>query len=139
MAAKKRVAKPEPGSAQADPAVVTFLRALDHPLKPEIEAVRKIILGVSPTIREGLKWNAPSFRTTEYFATLNLREGRVWLILHLGAKLKDNTKDLQIADPAGLLKWLARDRCLVTFADARDIQAKQAALEGIVRAWIGQL
>ena len=46
---------------------------------------------------------------------------------------------MQIADPAGLLKWLARDRCLVTFADGKDIQAKRAALEAIVREWIRQL
>jgi hypothetical protein len=48
----------------------------------------------------GTKWNAPSFRTTEFFATLNLRAkdgvDRVWLVLHLGAKVKDNAKDLQI-------------------------------------------
>ena len=143
VAAKKRIAIPEPRDSQTDPAVVAFLRALNHPLKKEIEAVRQIILGVSPEIREGIKWNAPSFRTTEYFATLNLRakngKDRVWLILHRGAKAKDNTKSLKIADSAGLLKWLAKDRCLVTFGDAKDIQAKQATLEGIVRAWIGQM
>jgi hypothetical protein len=143
MAAKKRVAKPEPESSQSDPAVIAFLRDLDHPLKKDIEAVRQIILGVSPEIREGIKWNAPSFRTTEYFATLNLRakdgNDRVWLILHRGAKAKDNTKELKIADPAGLLEWLAKDRCLVTFNDAKDIRAKLRALEAILREWIGHL
>lgn len=84
---EKRVAKPEParsltGSSQTDPAVVAFLRKLDHPLKREIESVRQIVLGVSPEIREGIKWNSPSFRTKDYFATLNLRakdgQDRVW-------------------------------------------------------------
>jgi len=143
MAARKHVAKTEPGHSQTDPAVIAYLRELDHPLKKEIEAVRRIILGVSPEIREGIKWNAPSFRTKDYFATLNLRakdgKDRVWLILHAGAKVKDNTKGMQIADPAGLLQWLAKDRCLVTLADVKDIQAKRAALEAIVRAWIRQL
>ncbi len=138
-AAGKRVARPKSVGSQTDPAVITFLRELDHPLKKEIEAVRRIILGVSPEIREGIKWNSPSFRTTEYFATLNLRQGRVWLILHMGAKVKDNTKGVQIADPAGLLEWLAKDRCVVKFSDAKDIQAKRAALEGIVREWIRQM
>jgi hypothetical protein len=50
-------------------AVDEFLRALDHPFKSEIETMRKIILGAHPTVSEGTKWNAPSFRTTEYFAT----------------------------------------------------------------------
>ena len=142
MAAKKRVAKPEPSSSQTDPAVTAFLRELDHPLKQEIEAVRKIILGVSPEIREGIKWNAPSFRTTDYFATLNnpRARDRVMLILHKGAKVKDNTtKEMQIADPAGLIKWLAKDRCLVTLGDRTDIQAKRSALEAIIREWIRQL
>ena len=144
MAAKKRVARREPSSSQTDPAVTAFLRELDHPRKKEIEAVRRIILGVSPEIHEGIKWNAPSFRTTDYFATVNLRakggEERVWLILHTGAKVKKTaTKGMQIADPAGLLKWLAKDRCLVTFAEGKDIQAKRVALEAIVRDWIRQL
>ena len=60
-------------SDATDPAVIDFLDKLEHPLKPEIETIRQIILGVSPTIREGIKWNSPSFRTTDYFATLNLR------------------------------------------------------------------
>ena len=143
MTARKRSAKAEPSSTQADPAVVAFLRELDHPRKKEIETVRQIILRVSPEIREGIKWNAPSFRTTEYFATVNLRarggEDHVWLILHKGAKVKDNsTKEMQLADPAGLIKWLAKDRCLVTLGNRKDIQAKRAALEAIIREWIGQ-
>ena len=79
-------------------------------------------------------------RTTEYFATVNLRaRDRVQLILHRGAKAKDNsTKGMQIADPAGLIKWLAWDRCLVTLGAGKDIQARRAAFEAIVREWIRQ-
>jgi hypothetical protein len=113
------------------------LADLDHPLKSEFEAIRKVILGVSPNIGEGIKWNAPSFRTTEYFATMNLRcRDRVQLIFHLGAKVKDNTKDLKVADPAGLIKWLATDRCLVTVGTGKEIAANREAFEKIVRAWI---
>ena len=142
MGAKKRVAKTELDGEQTDPAVSAFLRELDHPRRKEVEAVRQIILGVSPEIREGIKWNAPSFRTTQYFATLNnpRARDRVLLILHKGAKVKGNsTKGMQIADPAGLLKWLAKDRCLVTLGDIKDIQAKRAALEAIIREWMRQL
>ncbi|WP_437963787.1 DUF1801 domain-containing protein [Sorangium sp. So ce260] len=130
--------EPVTTSSRTHPAVIAFLRELDHPLKQEIEALRQIILGVSPDIREEIKWNAPSFRTAEHFATFNLRtRDRVRLILHLGAKVKDTaTKGIDIADPAGLLEWLAKDRCLVTFSDGKDIQAKRPALEAILRAWI---
>lgn len=127
-----------PGSPQEDQAVVAFLRELDHPRKQDIEAVRQIILGVSPEIHEGIKWNAPSFRTTEHFATFNLRgKDGIRLILHMGAKVKGTaTSGVKIADPAGLLEWLAKDRCLVTFSDGKDIQAKRAALEAVLREWI---
>ena len=123
---------------QTDPAVVAFLRELDHPMKKEIESVRKLILGASPEIREGIKWNAPSFRTTDYFATFNLRtQDSVRLILHMGAKAKATAKTgVKVADPEGLLEWLAKDRCLVTLGDKKDIQARRAALKALVREWI---
>ena len=137
---KKSVVKPKPNDAQTDPAVIALIRELKHPLKKEIEAVRKIILGVSPKIHEGIKWNSPSFRTTDYFATLNLRNDRVWLILHTGAKVKASaTKGLEIADSTGLLKWLAKDRAVVTFDSGKDVAAKRAALAAAVREWIRQI
>ena len=67
--------------------VEAFLEKLDHPRKPEIEALRRIILGAHASVHEGIKWNAPSFRTTEYFATFHLRaKDGVALIFHRGAK-----------------------------------------------------
>jgi hypothetical protein len=124
-----------------DPAVITFLSELDHPLKKEVETVRQIILGVSPEIREGIKWNAPSFLTTDHFATFNLRtQDRIRLILHTGAKVKATAKQgMKLEDPTGMVEWLAKDRCLVTLGNGKDIQARRAALESIVREWIGQL
>src|SRR5262245_2882010 len=140
VAARKRSGKPESRTSQTDPEVIAFLRDLDHPLQAEVEAVRRIVLGVSPEIREAVKWNAPSFRTTEFFATFNLHNGRVWLILHRGAKAKASTTNrTKVADPAGLLKWLAKDRCVITFADGKDVRAKKAALRNIVREWIRRL
>lgn len=132
---------PGEAAAQADPAVEAFLRELEHPRKPEIEAVRRIILGVSPTIREGIKWNAPSFRTTEYFATFHLRtRDSVRLVLHTGAKARATAATgLDIPDPSGLLQWLAKDRCLVSLADGAQVEARRAALEAILRAWIRHL
>lgn len=140
-AVKKSGATPEPDAARTDPAVNAFLAALDHPRKQELEALRQLILDISPEIREGIKWNSPSFRTTDYFATINVHaEDQLRLILHRGAKVKDSaTTGVKIADPAGLLKWLAKDRCLVTLSDAQDFQAKRAALQSIVRDWIRQL
>lgn len=110
-------------------------------MKKEIEVVRKAILGVSSKIQEGIKWNAPSFRTTEYFATVHLRTlDLVQLVFHRGAKVKaDATKGMQIADPAGLIKWLAKDRALVTVGAGKEISANKAALQAVVREWIQHL
>jgi uncharacterized protein YdhG (YjbR/CyaY superfamily) len=144
--AAKRPAKKAPvkksasaaAASQTDPAVAAFLRDLDHPLKKEFEAVRRIILGVSPEIGEGIKWNVPSFRTPkEYFATIHVRSKEtVQLIFHLGAKVRHDQKSMNIADPKHLMKWLAEDRCMITLGKGRDIPANRAAFEAIVRAWI---
>jgi hypothetical protein len=125
---------------QSDPTVVAFLHELEHPLKRDIEAVRRIILGVSPDIREAIKWKAPSFRTTEFFATFNLRaRDRVQLVFHRGAKARDDTTKMAIPDPAGLLEWRATDRCLVTLGGGKDVPGRRAALEAVVREWIRRL
>jgi uncharacterized protein YdhG (YjbR/CyaY superfamily) len=124
--------------ASTDPAVVAYLRQLDHPLTKEIKAVRLIVLGTSAHISEGIKWNVPSFRTEkEWFATFNVRaRGSVQLIFHLGAKARPDRKAFKLADPRGLVKRLGNDRALVTLGAGHDIVANRKALEAIVRAWI---
>lgn len=113
----------------------------DHPLAKEIEAARRIIIGASPAISEGVKWNAPSFRTEkDWFATVNLRSKEsLQLIFHLGAKARPDLKAFKLADPNGLMKWLGKDRAMVTLGAGRDIPANKKAFEAIVRAWIKHL
>jgi hypothetical protein len=129
------MAKAKKATAQT---VDGFMAALRHPLKPEIEAVRRIILGAGKGIGEGIKWNAPSFHTGEHFATFHLRAtDSVQVIFHLGAKVKDlPVKGLQIEDREGLLKWLAKDRGIVTLRDMKDVKARGPALADIVRQWV---
>ena len=113
---------------------------LKHPLKADIAAVRSIVVGVGSRIREEIKWNAPGFRTTESFATVNLRSlDRVQLIFHLGAKVRKSMPEVKIADPAGLIKWLGADRCLVTVGAGMELTAHTDELQKIVRAWIKYL
>ncbi len=115
--------------------VESFLAALNHPMKPEILAVRQIILGVDPSITEGTKWNAPSFRTTEWFATFHLRaKAGLQVILHLGAKAR-RSPDIAFEDP--LLVWLGKDRASGTFRDVDDVEAKREAFAALIRQWIG--
>jgi uncharacterized protein YdhG (YjbR/CyaY superfamily) len=114
---------------------------LGHPLRKDIDAVRTIVTEVSPKISEGVKWNAPSFRTDrEWFATINLRsQDSVQIILHLGARARPNQKAFKVADPNHLMKWLGKDRAMVTLGAGRDIGAHRKAFEAIVRTWIKYL
>lgn len=138
-------ARPKPSTAvpaSVMPASVdAFLAALDHPHKPEILALRRIILDVDPGVREGIKWNAPSFSTSEHFATFHLRaKDGVQIILHLGAKVRASAiTGVVIADPSALLEWLAADRAAVKFRDLRDIEARGAAFSAVLRQWIALL
>lgn len=121
--------------------VEAFITTLEHPYKVEILSLRQIILAADPRITEEIKWNAPSFRATEHFATFQLRakEG-VQIIFHLGAKVTAATAaGFTVADPSTLLTWLANDRASVSFHNLADIQAKRVAFGDLVRAWIAQV
>jgi len=59
------------------------------------------------------------------------------VILHLGAKARDaGVAANQIDDPAGLLKWLGRDRAAVTYTDLKSVDDSRAAFAQLVRQWI---
>lgn len=136
MKSKRTPALAGDGTAEVD----AFMERLVHPLKAEIEAVRKIIRAAAPGIAEEVKWNAPGFRTTESFATVNLRAtDRLQLIFHLGAKVRKPPPELKIADPAGLMKWLGKDRALVTVGVGDEVHAHRAELTDLVRVWISYL
>lgn len=124
------------------PAAVDALMAgLKHPHHAGIQALRRIVLATDPTIWEGVKWNAPSWRTHEYFATTHLRTKQGFgLILHRGAKVKALPDGgMAVADPAGFLTWLAPDRALIEFRDQQDLSAKAPALQDLLRSWISRL
>jgi hypothetical protein len=119
-------------------AVDQFLAENNHPHKAAIQALRALILGVDPAIQEGIKWNAPSYRTSDYFATTNLRDKRgVGIILHLGAKVRNET--LAIDDPAQLLTWLGTDRASVSFIDIDDVRLHAPAFQAILVQWISRV
>lgn len=123
------------GSGAQD--VDALLGPLDHPLKDGVALLRATVLAASPAISEGVKWNSPSFRTTEWFGTINIRKDSLMLILHLGAKARAvGVGAPQVADPAGLLKWLGKDRAALGFADLAAIQGSRDAIARIVRQWI---
>ena len=139
MPASKRPARVSAQDTSA--AVDQFMAALQHPFKAEIETLRRAILAADSSIAEGIKWNVPSFRTTEYFATTHLRaKAGVGLVLHLGAKARElPSGGLVIADPGKLLTWLGEDRAIVEFRTTQDVENGIPALQAVLRDWIRYL
>ena len=82
--------------------------------------------------------NLSSATTTEWFATLHLRNrAEVQVILHLGARARDDIHmPIDVDDPAQLLQWLGNDRATVRFRDAADIHARGAAFQALLQRWI---
>lgn len=110
-----------------------------HPMQTEIDALRRLILAADPAIEEGVKWNAPSYRCGEWFATFHLRaKAGVQIILHRGAKVRaDGIGGMD--DPEGLLQWLDSNRASVRFADADEVEDRAEAFQAILRQWVRQL
>lgn len=110
-------------------AVDKFMLGLSHPLKAEVEAVRSIIKSVDKNIHEEIKWKAPSFNYNgEYLVTFNLRDvKRIHLVFHnpMISKVKSE-----------LLEGDYKDRRMMYLVDMKDIKAKKAELEKILKQLI---
>ena len=118
--------------------VTVLLDANKHPLRMEIDALREIILSADKRIEEGVKWNAASFRISEWFATLNgpKQVKEAMIILHAGARAKGTDMKAGMTDPTGLITWLGAHRGMITFASSKDIEMKQEELISVIRTWI---
>ena len=117
--------------------VEVFLDQLEHPMKPEVIALRATILNAQPELTEQIKWNAPSFCFQgQDRITFNLSgKGIIRLIFHAGVKTKVLNGPL-MEDETGLLEWASNDRAILKFASREDVEAKSPALEQLVRQWI---
>jgi hypothetical protein len=130
---------PRAATATQPAAVDAFVAKLRHPLEAEITVLRKLLRGADRRVVEEIKWNAPSYKLAEHFATFNLRKrDAIQIVFHTGAKRKATAKAPQIDDPQSLLQWLAKDRALVTLR-ATDVKPKSAALRALVKQWIAAL
>ncbi|RDU37922.1 DUF1801 domain-containing protein [Neobacillus piezotolerans] len=119
--------------------VEEFMGKLQHPLKEEIEEVRKIILSSDTRITEQIKWNAPSYLVdNDDRITFNLKgKGFFRLVFHCGAKVNPEAKNEPLfVDHTGLLEWQANDRAIVKFSEKDDIKAKEDGLRTVISEWI---
>lgn len=120
--------------------VSALIRKLDPDFGRTVEEVRQIILNSSEMIGEQIKWNSPSFFYTgemkpfnpkEYkrdMAVMNLRKGRVLLVLPTGASLNDTS---------GFLEGTYTDgRRTITFSNLDDVRTKASNLQAVLLKWI---
>lgn len=133
---------PTPSRPTRTPAgeVDALMAALDHPGKDGIELLRQAILGIDPHIREEVKWNAPSFRLEDHFATFKLHPpGRIQLVLHTGAKPQRPPRSFALTGADALVKWAAADRCVITLAGTEAAREHRHQVVDLVGQWIRQL
>lgn len=96
MRTKKELTKQEPPRILTDAEKVqNCLDTLVHPLKAEIEEVRKIIK-TNKHLSERMKWNAPSYYYKEDLLTFDLHNQRfVHLVFHNPEVMNVNSKLLE--------------------------------------------
>jgi hypothetical protein len=105
-----------------------------------LSILRQAILAADPAIVENEKWNSPNF-VYDGVDRVTLRihpKGGVQVILHRGAKTRDDAASFHFDDPTGLLEWPAPDRGVLKVADAREAAALSGELTQLVRRWIAQ-
>jgi hypothetical protein len=131
LAAKRAITEALTPHHNDSAAVDAYFRDVDHPFKAEMEAVRAIILGVSPKLSERIKWNAPSFFYKEDLGAFNPRASEYahLILLFPGGGGMDD-------DDSGLLEGHHKDRREVKFHGMDDVQTKKPILEKIIVNWL---
>jgi len=127
-AAKSSTPTPNrPRSAKSNPAVDQWFDALDHPLKPLMRRVRRVILASDKRVSESIKWSTPTF---SYFGDIASfipkAKNFVSLLFHRGAEIPGNHPRLE-GDSR-----LART---MRFASADELKRYTPDLQRVIRAW----
>lgn len=111
--------------------VDSYMLKLKHPLKDEIEAVRKIIRSADKGIKERIKWNAPSYYCPEDMVTFNPRnQMAVHLVFH-------HPDIVKVRSP--LLLGEYKDRRMMYFKDMKEIRQNKKALQAIMQELIRRI
>lgn len=118
--------------------VTQFLDELQHPLRPEIELLRAIILAACPTLTENIKWNGPNYSlNNQDLLTMRIQPPKqIQLVLHRGAHKQTQPQERLIQDQSGLLVWKENDRAVISLKKQADIHKSKTDLTRIVKDWI---
>ena len=116
-----------------------FLAQFEDEQKELVEAILTAISEACPNLTESIKWNAPTFRDNDKdrMTLLLHKKDRVGLILHTGAKAKEDKKAPPLyADDTGLLEWNSNIRATISFFDLTDFVSKRDLFKKAVKRWI---
>lgn len=118
--------------------VTAFLDNLQHPLRVEIESLRNIIMSADSRLVEGIKWNGPNYSVNgEDRITIRINpSNQLQIILHRGAKVKEQPKERILIGTYDILAWKENDRAIASFKTLEEIQRKSAMLKEIIVKWI---
>lgn len=121
-----------------NPAVTTHLDALNHPLRTEIEALRRLILTTGAPLEEIWKWNGPSYTAAgQDRLTMKIQPPKsIQLIFHRGVQVQTQPPERLIGDPVGLLVWKENDRAVATFKTQAEVEATVGLLPELIRSWV---
>lgn len=121
-----------------NPEVTKFLDELNHPLRDEIEQLRKIILSAKSGIEENIKWNGPNYTFNgEDRITMKIQPPKnVQLIFHRGAKVLEIPTEKLLKDDFGILNWKGNDRAVATFVIMEEIVSTKESLQKIIEEWV---
>lgn len=113
-----------------NPEVDEYLKKKAHPLTPEIERVREIILQAHEGVEETIKWSSPTFlykgNMASYF--MNAKK-HVSLMFHKGAELPNKR---------GLLQGDGKEGRTAKFMSMDEIEARKQDLQSVVLEWVNQ-
>lgn len=117
----KKTAAPKLSDAEQ---VSKYMDALEHALKKEVAELRKIVKSSHADLKERIKWNAPSYYTTEDIVTFGpYRQGKILLVFHHPVIVKVRST---------LLEGDYKDRRLAYFSNMKEIKANKDELQRII-------
>lgn len=110
--------------------VDVYMKALKHPRKSEISALRAIIKKSSNKISERIKWNAPSY----HYNGVDMAAFNPWS--KTSAQLIMLFPRGMVKDPDKLLLGEWKGRRMMEFSSMKEVKEKQLALTKIIKAWV---
>jgi uncharacterized protein YdeI (YjbR/CyaY-like superfamily) len=118
--------------------VIQFLDSSEHPMRNEIEELRKIIMTTGIPFKENIKWSGPNYSIHKQDrVTIRINPTKqIQLIFHRGAKTQEQPKDKLIADDYNILDWKSNDRAVASFKNMDEIIRKKEDLQKIITKWV---